>query len=149
MQTILLDTNVYTRLEQDKEALKRLKQAVDSGNFRVIATPVVIDELAKGPLGGIPDWFPVEFQAESVAVLGHWRAGQAHLGEGRTFTEHRGTSTKTRDAIIADSADTFADILVSDDRRCARRLASISSRCKAMNFQEFQAILETNEERPN
>lgn len=141
MKTLLLDTNIYNQLAEDAEARDHLRMAIDSGEFRVIATPIIQDELAVGPLGGLPSWFPIEFQAESVAVVGYWRIGMAHLGDGATFTGHRGESSQTKDAIIADSAHTFADILVTNDKRARKRLSEISSTCQTVDFSVLREMI--------
>ena len=139
--TVLLDGNIYDRLDVDAEARGLLSRRIASGHVRVIATPVVVDELGNSPFGGLPGWFPIEIEAESVAVLGHWGLGMARLGGGSTYTAHRGESNKIPDAIIADSAESLAGILVSEDRRCRKRLADISRRCSAMNYEQFRAWL--------
>jgi hypothetical protein len=77
-------------------------------------------------------------EVESVMVWGYWRWGMARWSDGTVYKKHRGESSKIADAIIADSADSLADILVSEDRRCRSRLAAISSRCTAMDYNEFQ-----------
>jgi hypothetical protein len=48
----------------------------------VIARPVLISELEASPFRGLPNWFPIETQPESVFVLGHARLGMARLGDG-------------------------------------------------------------------
>lgn len=140
-KVVFLDGNIYNRLENDSDTREMLAEAVASGLLRIIATPVVVDELAESPFGGVPDWFPVKIEVESVAVLDQWHLGQARLGNGMVFTEHRGNSNKTRDAVIADSANASADLLVSNDRRCRKRLRESSSRCVALDYEEFRAWL--------
>lgn len=139
--TLLFDGNIYNRLDADGKTRERLAWHIAQGGIRVIATPVVVDELSNSPFGGLPDWFPIEVEVESVIVWGHWRWGMARWGKGAVYTQHRGDSKKIPDAIIADSADSLADILVSDDRRCRNRLADISTRCRALDYSEFQGWL--------
>ncbi len=139
MTTVILDTNIYDELKADTDTCSLVAELVAAGHLRVIATPKVRDELAAGPFGGVPDWFVVEGVIESVAVLDHWRLGEAALGTGEVFTAHRGKSNKAADAIVADSADAYADLFVSQDRRCRDRLAAISSRCAALDFAAFRA----------
>jgi predicted nucleic acid-binding protein len=136
-KTLLLDVNIYNKLEADPGARATLAHAINAGLARVIATPIVVDELRESPFGGLPNWFPIKLEVENVAVVGYWRIGMARLGDGGVYTAHRGQSNKIPDAIIADSADSLADILVSDDHRCRKRLAEITSRCMAMDYQEF------------
>src|SRR5665213_2865173 len=143
--TVLLDGNIYDRLAADLQVRLRLGRLIGLGIVRVIATPVLVDELAASPFKGFPDWFPVEVEAESVFVWGHARWGMARYSEGQTYTEHRGQSNKIVDAIIADSANSLADVLVSDDRRCRTRLASLGGQCSVMNFEQFRAWLDQRE----
>jgi hypothetical protein len=144
-KTILLDGNIYNRLNNDPATVLKLRDSVKVGRLRVIATPIVVQELTGSPFGGLPDWFPIEVQDESVCVLGFALVGAARLGDAQVFTKHLGNSRKTADAIIADSADTFADVFVSDDDRCRRRVASFSSRCVALDYQEFMEWLGSND----
>ena len=141
--TVLLDTNVYDLLAADAVTRGSVAVAVSSGQILVIATPKVVDELSDSPFEGLPKWFPIETVVESVAVLGHWRLGLAALGEGEVYTAHRGRSRKVADAIIADSADCHADVLVSEDGRVRRRLAGVSTRCRPMDYAEFCVWLES------
>ncbi len=136
-KTLLLDGNIYNRLQADTETRCRLNTLIADGMIRVIATPVLVGELEASPFCGLPDWFPIETEAKSVFVLGHARLDMARLGKGEIYSKHRGQSNKVPDAIIADSADGLADVLVSDDRRCRKRLADISSDCAALDYDEF------------
>lgn len=138
MTTVLFDTNIYDDLEHDEEARARLASLVGGRQVRVIATPKIVDELRSGPLGGMPTWFPIDGEVESVAVIGHARLGMARLGRGKVFGRHRGRSKKVADAIIADSADSLADIAVSNDRRFVRRLNKHGVRCTGMTYAVFR-----------
>jgi len=91
---------------------------------------------------GIPGWFPVDLEPEAVTVLDHAHLDLTNLGPGEVFNKHRGVSSKASDAIIADSADSLADVLVSEDRRCRERLKKISNKCKAMIYKEFSTWLQ-------
>lgn len=63
------------------------------------------------------------------------------LGEGVVYDEHRGESKNIPDAIIADSANALADILVSEHRRCRERLKKISARCTSLDYEQFREWL--------
>lgn len=82
MTTVLLDGNVYDKLQADPEACATLRALVRSALARVIATPIVCDELQRSPFGGLPDWFPVTVEAESVTVLGYAHLDMTRLGDG-------------------------------------------------------------------
>lgn len=72
--TVLLDANICDKLEADEPVRALLASAVSAERLRVIAPPKVRDELLDSPFEGIPKWFPVESEIESVFVLNH-----AHL----------------------------------------------------------------------
>jgi hypothetical protein len=137
VKKVLLDGNVYNKLHMDEETRTTLQLLVERGLLRVIATPMVFDELKGSPFGGIPDWFPVTIEAENVTVLDYATLGMTNLGNGEVYSKHRGESKKIPDAIIADSANRVADILVSEDRRCRERLKKTSSCCCGMDYEEF------------
>lgn len=141
MKRILLDGNIYDKLAADQQCRKLLAAHIAAGRVDVVATLVVVDELQESPFGGLPDWFPVTTEPESAFVLGHARLGMARLGSGDVFTAHRGDSGQTKDAIMADSAHALGDVFVSEDRRCRTRLASISTICDALNYEQFRAWL--------
>ena len=58
---------------------------------------------------------------------------------GDVLNAHRGESKKTKDARIADSADALAEVFVSEDSRCRKRLAEFSQRCRAMSYTDFRS----------
>jgi hypothetical protein len=144
MNTVLLDGNVYDKLQADVKTRRAVQKLISCGLVKVIATPIVHIELKKSPFGGFPNWFPIVLEAENVMVLGYATLGMTRLGEGEVYSEHRGESKKIPDAILADSADGLADILVSEDRRCRERLKRISTRCRGMDYQEFSEWLRTS-----
>ena len=141
MTTLLLDGNIYNKLRDDLEARTALADRVQAGEVRVFATPIVIDELNESPFRGIPNCFHVDLEPESVVVLGYARFGMARLGNGEVFAAHRGASKKTKDAIMADSADSLADLFVSEDSRCRKRLSQTSTKCRALSWFEFRQWL--------
>ena len=142
-KTIILDGNIYDALAVDSQTRDAVAGLVRRGLVRVIATPVLVRELSQSPFKGVPDWFPVERESEGVAVLGHWPLGMARLGDGQVYNSHRGGSNKIADAIIADSAASLADVLVSNDQRCRKRLAELNTGCVAFTFEEFREWLQS------
>jgi hypothetical protein len=141
VKIILFDSNIYDELEKDVSIQIRLHRLIQDNVVRVIATPKIQDELGK-KFGGVPAWFPINLENESVFVFGHSRLDRADMRQGEVFEQHRGSSKKIADAMIADSADALADVLVSDDKRCRDRLKKISNRCSGMTYKEFTAWLE-------
>jgi len=138
---LVLDGNIYDRLSQDPASIRGMREACSEGRCRVIVTPVIVKELTPSPFGGVPTWFPVELVPEGVAIAGEAFADWAHIGDGREYDAHRGDSTKIRDAIIAQSAHSLADALVSEDRRCRVRLSKISDRCEAWSYADLREWL--------
>ena len=141
MTKIILDTNIYDKIECDEEVKLRVSALSSSNSICVIATPKIIDEIREGPFCGLPDWFPIQIESESVFVLDHARLDMARLGEGIIYREHRGESNQVEDAIISDSAADMADILVSDDQRLVKRLNDLRTRCIGMNYARFREWL--------
>ena len=146
MTRVLLDGNIYNCLAADQSTRERLAARVRAGDVAVFATPVIVDELAKSPFGGIPNWFPVTIEAERLAVLGYWRLGMAYLSDGKMFAQHKGDSQQVPDAILAHTADAVADILVTEDKRCRKRLNELSSTCRGMSFAEFRQWLNVSDQ---
>lgn len=139
---VLLDTNLYDRLRDDVDTREAIASLIASRQIRVIAIPTIVDELCASPFNGLPSWFPIDVLSDSVAVLGHWHVGGASLGVGDTFIAHLGRSkTHVADAIVADSADVYAAIAVSEDVRYRRRLAKFSGHCVIMDYRAFQGLV--------
>ena len=138
MIRVLLDGNIYDKLAADDDTRALLASCVAADGVLVIATPIVIDELNDSPFEGLPSWFPIVVEPESVFVLGFARLGAARLGDGEVLTKHRGSSSKIKDAIIADSAASIADLFVSEDKRCRKRLEEMNTKCRALTYAEHR-----------
>ena len=141
MTKIIFDTNIYDKIEFDEEVKSRISSLSSSNSIWVIATPKIIDEIREGPFCGLPDWFPIQIESESVFVLDHARLGWARLGEGEIYREHRGKSNQVEDAIISDSAADMAEILVSEDHRLVKRFNRLRTGCVGMNYASFREWL--------
>jgi len=136
MKAVVLDSNIYDELEIDIETRELLSELVARGNLRVISTPRIRRELQDSPLQGIPDWFPVVHELESVSIL-PFRLGETRLGRGEVFKAHLGESAKRADAEITDSANSYADVFVTDDRRCRKRAQDCAPLCQTLTYQDF------------
>jgi hypothetical protein len=88
MTTLLLDCNIYDKLAADHANRDRVARLVAAGDVRVIATPVVIDELTASPFGGLPAWFAIHVEPDNVAVYDFVKYGMARYGNGQVFSEH-------------------------------------------------------------
>jgi len=143
MNKILLDGNIYNRLKIDEICRETISKLIKNKSVQIITTPVIRKELSDSPFKGIPDWFPVMPHLEAVAIVGEFMVGEAILGDGEVYTEHRGESMKVRDGIIAQSAHSYADIFVTDDNRCRKRFQQIKGDCIAMDYADFSAWLKS------
>jgi predicted nucleic acid-binding protein len=144
MTRVLLDTNVYDALRAYPEAVTRIRSLCERGLLTIIATSTIRDELSQSPMGGIPGWFPVSVDLDAIAVIGHSRIGHARIGRNDIYDRHRGQSRQVPDAVIAESAERYADIFVSDDVRCRDRFAQMTQNCKVMGSLEFVQWLNTS-----
>ena len=138
MIAIVLDTNIYDRLEVDAATVNQIDQLITSNLITVLVPRQVAEELRQRPTG-IPALFPMSYVGHAVARAGIMCAGD-YLGSGKVFDGHRGNSQKTADAFIADVASMIADWFVSEDNRCLRRFPA-NTRCTPMRYQQFQERL--------
>ncbi len=136
--TVLLDGNIYDQLSRDIKTRTVLVNKISAGLIRVVAIPTLEGELSRSPFGGLPDWFPIEIETDSVCVVGHSPIGTARPGSGDVYNAHRGGSRHVKDAIIADAADDLAHVLVTDDRRFRVRLSQIRTKCQVMDYEQFR-----------
>jgi len=136
MKTILLDSNVYDKLNNDVSR-DLISKFIRSQKIKVVAPQIVLDEMKNSPFKGIPDFFPVEVIPDGVAVAGLARAGTAIVSEGKVFKKHLGDSKKSKDAIISETAKNFSDVFVSEDNRCRKRLYKISKTTQCFDYQQF------------
>lgn len=137
---VLLDCMEFDLLEKDVEAREKIRELCNQGKLEIIVTPKLIKELSGGPLRGVPDWFPITYRKESVVVSGHAFLGHGFLRKGEIYSKHRGDSEQeVPDAILAESANVYADVFVSEEKRARNRLSKFSVRCKGMTFTEFSS----------
>lgn len=138
MITIVLDTNVYDRLEADPGTVEQINQLITGDVIGISVPRQVAGELRQRPTV-LPKLFPMTYVGHAVARAGIMCAGD-YLGSGEVFDEHRGDSQKIADAFIADVASMIADWFVSEDTRCIRRFPA-NTRCTPMRYQQFQERL--------
>lgn len=134
MIQIILDSNIYDRLEKDLGSVELLRSLMEQQAVAILMPRQVAEELNKRKTG-FPDLFPVKDIGHAVARAGVMCAGD-YLGPGRTFDEHKGFSNKDADAFIVDVATMAADWFVSDDRRSLRRFPD-EVRCISMDYDDF------------
>ncbi|WP_186096726.1 hypothetical protein [Burkholderia gladioli] len=131
---IILDSNIYDRLEQDAESIELLLNLIELQAVAILMPRQVAEELRQRK-AGFPDQFPVEIIGHAVARADIMRAGD-YLGSGEVYDAHRGTSNSEADAFIVDVAAMVADWFVSEDRRSLRRFP-LGSRCIPMRYDDF------------
>ncbi|HDR9095096.1 hypothetical protein QZM46_29985 [Burkholderia vietnamiensis] len=134
MIQIILDSNIYDRLEQDAESVELLRNLIAQQAVEVLMPRQVAEELYKRQ-AGLPDLFPVKAIGHAVARPGVMCAGD-YLGSGEVYDAHRGTSNSEADAFIVDVATTAADWFISEDRRSLRRFPT-GKRCIPMRYGDF------------
>lgn len=136
--TILLDTNIYDKLDVNECTKQQLATLVVSGRVRVIAPCVIVDELTISPFRGIPKFFLVDKVHDGIPVAGIAKAGMAIVSDGKVFKEHLGNSKKAKDAVIVHTANNLAEIIVSDDQRCLKRIRKITNKLEVYDFDQFK-----------
>ena len=136
---VVLDCNVWDCLAADQAARERVRVLCESGCVDVLVPDTLLQELRRSPFNGVPDWFPTTRTSDSVFVLDHSRLGSARLGNGETYTAHRGRSKSVRDSIIVDCADIEADVFVSEDRRARSRYARLRGDGRSLDYPTFRS----------
>lgn len=120
---------IFDRIVADADVLARL---VDPDcPVKLISTHVQDDELAA--IGdeskrSVVASVPRENVPTADFVAGFSRLGMARLGEGEVYEQVRGevkSAEHSRDGIIAGTAKTDADVLVTEDHRLARRCEEV------------------------
>ena len=139
MLRIVLDSNLWDRLASDEIARIRLRELIEASAVTVLVPDTLLQELARSPFGGIPNWFPVVMAPDSVFVADFSRVDFARCGGGVVFSAHRGTSNKIPDGVLADFTAIDADVLVSEDRRVRKRFTDIVGSSRAMTYNDFKA----------
>ena len=141
MKKIIFDANSYDQLAAHPETIEIVRHCVEENKIIILITRTIMDELKTSPFKGVPDWFFVQQIPESVFLLDECYLDDAMLGDGEVYEQHKGTSMQFKDALIADVANSDCDLLITDDRRCKKRLNEFSQKCRAMSFIEFKKML--------
>jgi hypothetical protein len=107
--------------------------------LEVVVSPIIVGELKESHFQGIPKFFPITCITEAVAIADYAIAGLARTSNGDIYNSHRSDSKKSKDAIIAETADSDCDIFVSEDNRCRSRLNKHADKCKAFDYTQFKS----------
>jgi hypothetical protein len=134
MIAIILDTNIYDRLERDDEIVAIVNALIACRTVEILKPRQVAEELFVRP-DPLPDLFPTRVIGHSVGRAGIMRTGD-FLGDGAAYDEHKGKSQQDADAFIVDIASWVADWFVTEDNRCFARFPS-GTRCTPLRFQAF------------
>ena len=146
---IMLDTQIYDFIVDTEGMTDRLNKFSVENRILILATHIQEDELVK-----IPDdrkrrainEIVREKVVTSGAVWGVSKWGEATWGDGGSggisIDEVRSPSKKhTKDALIATSAAKDADVIVTEDRRLAKRMLALSVSCEVWGFERFREYI--------
>ncbi len=137
---IIFDNNIYDCIKEHS-LQEKIRNLVESQIVTVILPTTSNRERGEIPDKSIPAWFKTEEIGDTVFIADYSRVDIDCLGDGVIFTKHKGGSHKIADAVIADCANAYADIFVSEDKRARNRLENIS-KCKVMTFVQFKQWIE-------
>jgi hypothetical protein len=138
---VVLDSNIWDELSVDERARNRTRQLCEAAGLEIIVPDTLHQQLLASPFGCVPAWFPTTLLTDSVCVLDYSRLGQARMGPGSAYDEHKGNSNQISDAVIVAAADTDADVFVSQDRRARERYARMRNRARSLDYETFRADL--------
>jgi predicted nucleic acid-binding protein len=143
---IMLDTNEYDKLLEHPESFDKLLRLLAEGRIELLSTHIQRDEILATP--------DAVKKARLEALLTHARmietrgivldvsrVGEARVGsnDDRRIIDH---VRAIKDGLIAATTSSDADMLVTDDKRFARRLMRYpGNKCEIINFQELEKRL--------
>lgn len=67
MQTVMLDSNIFDRLDKDEAAQNNVRIARKNEQLRIVISPDIHRELQLGPFRGVPPFFPVVVMKDALA----------------------------------------------------------------------------------
>lgn len=67
MQTVMLDSNIFDRLDKDEAAQNNVRIARKNEQLRIVISPDIHRELQQGPFRGVPPFFPVVVMKDARA----------------------------------------------------------------------------------
>ena len=138
MITLLLDSNIWDKLADNRMAREKINAMCSLGTLKVVVPTTLKQELLNSPFKDIPDWFLISEVNDSISILNHSRLGEANLGNGEAYRDHLGESQKVSDAVLADLAHSEGAIFVSEDKRARKRFAEFAGSKSSLDFVAFQ-----------
>ena len=121
----MLDSNVFDKLVDDRDALALVRRLVESGEVVLLSTHVQADEIARTPdleRRALLMSIPVQHVPTFGFALDYSRLGAARLGDSELLESlRRDNLENTEDALIGATAVFEQATLVSEDRTLAKR----------------------------
>lgn len=143
---IMLDTQIYDWIIDTPEMVERLNRLSREGKVRILCTHIQEDELVRIPdekkraavASIIKEKVPTSGGVFNVSKWNEFSWGDGSPG-GFSIDDVRSPSKgHTEDALIATTAVRDADVLVTEDRRLANRMQTLSARCQIWRFDELK-----------
>lgn len=140
---IVLDSMIFDLIVATDGLSNRIARSVEKGQIKILTTHVQEDQLTAMPglqkLSKIAE-VPREMIPTSVFFLDLSRLGMARLGDrdDRSIDQiRRGNIEHTPDALIADTAQKYADVLVTEDATLAKRVRAEGFSVKVWSFKKL------------
>jgi predicted nucleic acid-binding protein len=150
MIRIMLDSNVHDEVIAVPGFVDRMRVAIATGHIEIVTTHIQKDELAR-----IPDPFkrvatldvPGTITSTAGAVWGVSRWDQARYGEGTSDIKYtdifKGNSRDIEDALIAITAASEADVLVTQEKKTlVNRILVAGSKLAVWDFERLRRYIE-------
>jgi len=144
MIEIMLDTNIYDKLIENKELLDLLINLIETKKIIIITTHVqenevkkIRNKLKKDKIRRIPR----QIIPTNAAVWGFSELGSSSWGGG--YLKETNHSNKLSDAMIGSTAFSKADILVTEDIKFYNKMLINSNKfnLKCLKFDDFKTFI--------
>jgi predicted nucleic acid-binding protein len=143
IKTLMFDTNIYDLIIARRGFTERLSRLVAAGTIDIVRTHVQEDEI-----GRIPDMakrarmskIPGRKISTSGAAWGISRWDEARWGGSGNIKFGdvvRANPSHSEDALIAMTADSDADVLVTEDKKLRVRVTARTSDLEVWNFDQL------------
>jgi len=136
----MLDTNIFDRIVASGVVVDRLQKVVQEELLKILTTHVQEDELSlisdvekKKKVASIPR----EVIPTRGFVLGVSRLGMARLGGEGIEEVRQGNIRHTHDALIAATAEGYADVLVTEDTTLRSRIRDQNLKVEVWDYERF------------
>jgi hypothetical protein len=153
MLRLMFDTNGYGALAADPQGFAKLRALVDRSDVEVFVTHVQEDELSamsdvpkRKALLSICRTLGTKIPTDgAVWDVSNWNEAKWGPGSGDVRSEHvqSGSSNRGEDELIAATASSEVDVLVTDDERLRHRIVSQGSTVAFWTFAELLKYMES------